>query len=170
MQLPEGVCTEGPVTWSPRDEKGPWFSLNAPSVRLLVGHVGGRQFKVGDVSLSVAERPWPKDLPAYACISLTALDGEPVAQSHRLLLAASARTENTNMKWNEERTSLVGRDAWGGKTTVSEAVPLTIDLPGESFLAAALDAQGRPARMVQVEGNRITLKSEDRTLWVLIER
>jgi hypothetical protein len=170
MHLPEGVCTEGPVTWSPKDEKGAWFSLNVPSVRLLVGHVAGRQFQVGDVSLTVAERPWPNDLPAYACISLTALDGLPVAQSHQLLLAASARTENTNMKWNEERTSLVGKDAWGGKTTVSEAVPLTLDLPGKAFRATALDAQGRPAKPVQVQGSTLSLEPEDQTLWVLIER
>jgi hypothetical protein len=170
MQLPEGGCSDGPVTWFPKDEKGPWLSLNVPSVRLLIGHVGGRQFKVGDIGLAVAKRPWPGDLPAYACISLTALDDQPVAQSRRLLLAASARTENTNMQWNEDRTSLVGKDAWGGNSTVSEAVPLTLDLPGAAYRATALDAQGRPGKPVQVDGNRLQLRAEDQTLWVLIER
>jgi len=170
MSLPEGVREGGAVRWHPQDKRGPWFSLNAPSVRLLVGHVGGRQFKLGDTNVTVDKRPWGKDLPAYACISLTALDRLPIAQSRRLLLAASARTENTNMLWNKDRTSLIGKDAWGGKTTLSEAVPLTLDLPGTPFRATALDALGRPGKSIQVEGKSLRLRAKDQTLWVLIER
>jgi hypothetical protein len=166
----EGLVSSETVSWNPTDEKGPWFSLDVPSVRLLIGHVGGRTVPVGDTTFAVDGRPWPKDLPAYACISLTALDGKPVAESKRLLLAASARTENTNMKWNEDRTSLVGKDGWGGDTTVSEAVPLTLTLPVGSYRATALDSQGRPGKPVQVTGNALRLRAEDQTLWVLVER
>jgi hypothetical protein len=170
LALSEGMREGGAVNWHPNDTKGPWFSLNTPSVRLLVGHVGGRQFKLDDASITVDQRPWARDLPAYACISLTALDQQPIAQSRRLLLAASARTENTNMAWNDDRTSLVGKDGWGGKTTISEAIPLTLALPGAPFRAAALNALGQPGKPVQVNGNALRLRAEDRTLWVLIER
>ena len=170
LALPEGERSGGPIAWNPGDDRGPWFRLNVPSVRLLVGHLGGRTMTVGDVSFSIAERPWPRGLPAYACVSLTALDGRPVAESQRLLLAASARTENVSMLWNQDRTSLVGKGAWGGDHTLSEAVPLDLSLPGAPFRATALDAEGRPAKPVQVQGRDLRLRAEDQTLWVLIER
>ena len=57
-----------------------------------------------------------------------------------------------------------------GKTTISEAIPLTLALPGAPFRAAALNALGQPGKPVQVNGNALRLRAEDRTLWVLIER
>lgn len=166
----EGIQAAGPVRWFPTDPAGPWFSLNVPSVRLLIGHVGGRTFPVGDTAFSVADRPWPRDLPAYACISLTALDGLPVAESRRLLLAASARTENHSMAWNADRTSVQGKDAWGQGPTLSEGVPLLLTLPGKAFTAHALDPLGQLGKAIQVTGSQLHLRAEDQTLWVLIER
>ncbi len=170
LPLPEGPRQRGAVRWHPSDKRGAWFSVNAPAVRLLIGHVGGRTFKLGDASVAVSARPWPRDLPAYACISLVALDGKPVAHSAQLLLAASARTENPNMAWNEERTSLVGKKAWGEGTPVSEAVPLTLTVPGRPVVAQALGADGRIRHRIRTDGNTITLREDDRTLWALIER
>jgi hypothetical protein len=169
--LPEGVrvSATGQLRWQPADPGGAWFSLNAPAVRFLIGHLGGRSFDVGDVTLRVLERPWPHDVPAYACVSLAALDGRPLAASSRMLLAASARTENSNMPWNEDRTSLRG-DAWGERPTLSEAVPLDVRLPGADIRAWRLDPAGRREAELLIERNTLQLRSEHGTLWVLLTR
>lgn len=170
LPLAEGVREGGAVRWYPNDPAGAWLSIDTPSVRLLTGHLGGRTMTVGDATFAVAARPWPKDLPAYACITLTALDRQPIAASRRILLAASARTENSNMVWNETRTTLEGKDGWGQSPTLSEAVPLELTLPGAAFTARALDALGQPGKPVAATGNILRLRAEDATLWVLIER
>lgn len=160
---------DGAIRWYPVDPAGPWFSLDTPRARFLVGHVGGRSFDVGDVRFDVAARPWPRGLPAYACVSLVALDGKPIAASKRLLLAASARTEGQDMSWDEARTSLPA-GKWGTSPSVSEAVPLVVALPGPVARATALDAAGKPAGALKSAGGAITLRADDRTLWALIER
>lgn len=169
--MPVGVRSSdgGAIRWFPDDPAGPWFSLNAPSVRFLVGHVGGRAFEVGDVRLEVASRAWPRGLPAYACVSLVAIDGKPIAESKRLLLAASARTEGQNMSWNDARTSLPA-GKWGTAPSVSEAVPLSLTLPGSVARATALDPKGKLVGPLKVAGGTVTLRAEDRTLWAVIER
>jgi len=159
----------GAIRWFPDDPSGPWFSLNAPAVRFLIGHVGGRAFEVGDVRFEMASRPWPRELPAYACVSLVATDGKPIAESKRLLLAASARTEGQNMPWDGARTSLPA-GKWGTAPSVSEAVPLSLTLPGPVAKATALDATGKPAASLKTAGRTIALRAEDCTLWAVIER
>jgi hypothetical protein len=159
----------GAVRWSPCDPKGPWCSLNAPGARLLVGHVAGRSFSVGDVTLDVSARPWLKKLPAYACISLVALDGKPIATSRRMILASSARTENQNMQWNDNRTSLALK-GWGTGPTVSEAVPIKLHLPGAAVKAYALDAKGQCSGVLRTSGSTVELRAEDRTLWAYLTR
>lgn len=161
---------DGMLAWYPEDPDGAWLSYAAPAVRLLVGHVAGRSFDVGDVRLAVAARPWPRSLPAYACITLTALDGLPAATSRRLLLAASARTENLGMAWNAERTSLVGADGWGRGPTRSEVVPLRLDVPGRPVTVTALDAEGRPCGEPRPPAPSFSTASTEQTLWYLLER
>ena len=171
LSVPAGerLSDTGQLRWHPEDPRGAWFALDAPSVKFLIGHVGGRSLRVGDVVFDLAERPWPRELPAYACVSLVALDELPIASSKRLLLAASARTENSNLQWDEERTSFPVND-WGVRPTLSESVPLTVTLPGASVRAVALDPSGMPAAALQVDGTSVKLCSEDRTLWALLTR
>lgn len=160
----------GAVRWSPADPKGAWCSLNAPGARLLIGHVAGRSFSVGDVNLDVIERPWPGELPAYACISLVALDGEPIATSRRMILVSSARTENQKMGWNNDRTSLASEEGWGVGPTVSEAVPIKLHLPGRAVQAYALDAKGQRSGQLRTSGSTVELRAEDKTLWAYLIR
>jgi hypothetical protein len=143
--------------------------LNAPAVRFLIGHVGGRVFEVGDVQVTVLDRPWPRDVPAYACISLVALDAKPLTASQRILLATSARTENTGMPWKEDRTGFTSGD-WGQSPTLSEAVPLDLVLPGSPVRAWRVTPAGRKAEELFIEDNVVQLRSEHHTLWVLLTR
>ncbi len=166
----ERISDCGAVRWAPADPAGAWCSLNAPGARVLAGHVAGRSFAVGDVTFAVSARPWPKELPAYACISLVALDGQPVAVSRRMLLAATARTENRNMAWNADRTSFDAKSGWGEGPTLTEAVPLTLRLPGGPVKAYALDARGVRAGELRTAGATVELRTEDRTIWASLER
>jgi hypothetical protein len=143
--------------------------LDAPAVRFLIGHLGGRSFDVGDVRVAVLDRPWPRDVPAYACISLVALDEKPLATSQRVLLAASARTENTGMPWNEDRTGFTS-DEWGQRPTLSEAVPLELIVPGSPVRAWRVTPDGRKAEELPMENQVLKLRPEHRTLWVLLTR
>jgi hypothetical protein len=168
---PHGIRTSdtGQIRWHPTDPDGAWFSLNAPAVRFLIGHVGGRAFEVGDVQVTVLDRPWPRDVPAYACISLVALDAKPLTASQRILLATSARTENTGMPWKEDRTGFTSGD-WGKSPTLSEAVPLDLTLPGSPVRAWRVTPAGRKAEELAIENNVVQLRSEHQTLWVLLTR
>jgi hypothetical protein len=143
--------------------------LDAPAVRYLIGHLGGRSFDVGDVRVAVLDRPWPRDVPAYACISLVALDEKPLATSQCVLLAASARTENTEMPWNEDRTGFTSDD-WGQRPTLSEAVPLDLIAPGSPVRAWRVTPDGRKAEELPMENQVLKLRAEHRTLWVLLTR
>jgi len=169
--VPDGirVSDTGQIRWNPSDPRGPWFSLDAPAVRFLIGHLGGRSFDVGDVRVAVLDRPWPRDVPAYACISLVALDEKPLATSQRVLLAASARTENTGMPWNEDRTGFTSDD-WGQRPTLSEAVPLDLIAPGSPVRAWRVTPDGRKAEELPMENQVLKLRPEHRTLWVLLTR
>lgn len=159
----------GMVSWEPECPEGAWFSLNAPAVRFLIGHVGGRAFEVGDAHFAVDPRPWPGDKAAYACISLVALDGLPIRDSRRMLLAASARTENRDMKWNETRTSLE-QNGWGEGPTLSESVPLTLNLPGEPVTLIRLDANGHEDGILGRERREVRLDATANSLWFFLSR
>ena len=167
----KGIRTSdtGQIRWYPNDRDGAWFSLGAPAVRFLIGHLGGRSFEVGDVKVTVLERPWPRDVPAYACISLVALDGKPLASSQRILLATSARTENTGMPWNADRTGFTS-DSWGQSPTLSEAVPLDLTVPGSPVRAWRVTPAGHKAEELPIKHSVFQLRPEHRTLWVLLTR
>jgi len=192
---------DGRLRWHPEDSEGPWLAFDLPEAKVLVGHVGGRRFDIGEVTISVAARPWPGDLPAYACMSLVALDGKPLSESERMLLAASARTENQNMRWNETRTALlkmgkpeaeelaktleipddiinafswtqatVLANGWGHGPPLSEAVPLTVTMPGAAVTVTVLDAAGQPRIRLPDPGNEVRIAADMKSLWFLLSR
>jgi hypothetical protein len=65
---------------------------------------------------------------AFAALVLTALDGQPVASSSKLLLAATAGgVSNTGQKWAEDGQTLL---EWGTGPTRVEPVAGTLTLRG----------------------------------------
>ncbi len=110
----------------------------------------------------------------FCSIILTSLDGKPISESQRLLLAATARSRTTNMKFNKDRTSL---ENWGTLPMLIEPVTGTVTLGGLSHAESAnitpLDAAGRPlakARTVPVTGNTTQFQiGQITTTWYLIE-
>ncbi|UCD49438.1 MAG: hypothetical protein JSW27_18135 [Phycisphaerales bacterium] len=81
----------------------------------------------------------------FCSIILTSLDGKAIARASELLLATTARAANTNMKWNEDRTSL---EDWGSAPTAIEPVRGTVTLqnltPFARIEVIPLDSAARP--------------------------
>jgi hypothetical protein len=127
----------------------------------------------------VAENEKPlKNLSAqvqndFCAIILTSLDGESISCSERLLLAATARSANTAMKWNDKKTSLVD---WGSAPTVIEPVKGHVTLenlePHKKFEVIPLDGAGKSLGQsietrTSPQGVKIAI-GEPATPWYLI--
>ena len=179
-----GFDASAPPTAYPEVEKGDVFISDTGE---LAWHRGGKNQGLVTIQTDrsqgfigfVRHAPEPlKNLAAtveneFCSIVLTSLEDKPISQASRLLLAATARSANTGMKWNDKRTSLVD---WGTEPTVIEPVRgfLTlrnIDAAGQ-IEAMALDsgakAIGRPLTTERTaDGWQIHL-GEPATPWYLI--
>ena len=148
------------ITWSSFEEENPLYAVVAPSVRVAVGKLKGKSLELGDVTLEIKEAEG-----GWACVAVAALDGEPLRTSEKVLVVAVGRVENTNMGWNEDRTS-VGHH-WGTAPILAEGIEGAIRLPGKGVVYA-LDERGNPREEVLSSGERGTsfqIGPEYQTLW-----
>lgn len=127
----------GELTWSVDTHKHGRVAIDTDRSQALIGlRKGERQqtkYLAGEVEVP------------FAALTLSTLDGKPIPRSARLLLTASARTANTGMEWNADRTTL---ENWGKAPTCIEPVTGTAvlrDLDGATQVTVqALDGAGRP--------------------------
>lgn len=158
---PPYASNTGEIRWLPTDPEGAVYKVNAPSVRAAVGFIGGRDITLGDVTIRIteAENDW-------ACVAVAALDGKPIVESARVLVVAAGRTENTNMEWNDTRTSVSNR--WGTAPVLAEGIAGTVTLPGTVKLTA-LDETGAPKQDIDAapaSGSiELTIGPQFKTLW-----
>ena len=140
---PEPELTAGmplsPLRW---DDKTP-FRLDVPAAKVLVGRCTGERHDFQGASFDVAA-----NASGFAAFALTAMDGKPLAESRRMLLAVAGNVENTGMGWNERRTS-VGTN-WGTAPTVCEGIEarVTVSTVAKTATVYALDGKGRRVREV----------------------
>ena len=99
----------------------------------------------------------------FCSIILTSLDAKALSDSEKMLLAVTARSANTDMKWNEKRTSLV---SWGTVPTVIEPVTGEVMLrdlkPYKNAKAIPLDGAAKPI------GQSIKLKKSARNIGIAV--
>jgi hypothetical protein len=110
--------------------------------------------------------------------TIVPLDGLPYEKSHKLLVTACGRCENTGMKFSEDRRT-VGRD-WGKQPVLIEAVTSTSDggtqLPPGHWKCQALAPDGTAATELPVkfvpEKHREYVKfdSKYQTMWYVLTR
>jgi len=108
-----------------------------------------------------------------AAIAVAALDGRPLSESKKLLLAVVGKIANMGMQWNEKRTTV--KDKWGQPPTIAPFIPFTITLPGEAKpTVKALDGAGKPMGELSVEhkpeGWSFSAQKDHASLWFAIER
>jgi len=154
------VSDTGELTW----DQG-WVTIQSPRAQGLIGRVSQKGRALENLSAEVEN--------GFCAITLTSLDGAPLARSARMLLTTGARVANSGMEWNEKRTSLTN---WGTAPTVIEPVTgavLLRNLAGARKVEALpLDSAARPlgqpiAAQRTVAGWRIPLGTPA-TPWYLI--
>ncbi|MGO9199371.1 MAG: hypothetical protein ACLQM8_02380 [Limisphaerales bacterium] len=108
-------------------------------------------------------------IPPFAVLTLSAVDGQPLTQSRRILLTAAGNVENAGMGWNADRTSVGTR--WGSAPTICEGIAARVTLAAlpKSAKVYALNGAGARAGQVPVSaaGGRLSFDIGPRfkTLW-----
>ena len=150
-----------PVAWEPATGL---YTVDAPAAKAVVGRCTGRATK-----LEGAEFDVQSNARHFAVLTLNAADGQPLARSRRMLLAAAGNVENTGMAWNAEHTS-VSR-GWGRAPTLCEGIAARVTLTTGAKGAKVHALEGTGARAGEVpaslEGGRLTFEIGPRfkTLW-----
>ena len=169
VEIPERLLFETPdrdLIWDATVAEKGHLKLNTPKSRGVWGKVGGESFSVGGVQFDVK-----KVDRNYATLLATTLDDQPIEASKRILILASSGAENTDMKWNETRTS-VGNQ-WGHAPTRVNVVTGKVALPVANAIVYALDGTGQRTKQVEsVSANGKTsfeIGPEHRTIWYEVE-
>lgn len=162
------VSETGEIVWDNSDSTRAVFKVDAPSAKVAIGYIGGKSIDLGNVTIAMDQTPFN-----WATISITSLDGKPVEQSARILLVAAGRAENSDWKWNENKTSLGGN--WGNAPTRVEGIPAMITFKnGEKFSVHALDPSGNQMEEVVVgkSGKDFSfgIGAQHKTIWYIISK
>ena len=170
LEHPEGawLSETGELSWDNRDSLNAMFTINSDGVKAAVGYIGGKTITLGDViiGMDTTEYNW-------ATIALASMDGKPIANSSAMLLVAAGRVENTEMGWNEDKTS-VGAD-WGKSPTRAEGIPARISIRNsDDFKVYVLDENENKGKELKVHKNgnsrSFVIGAQHKTLWYLLER
>ena len=143
----------------------PWlYTVDAPAAKAVVGRCTGRTTRLDGAEFDVKANP-----RNFAVLTLNAADGQPLARSRRLLLAAAGNVENTGMGWNADHTSVGTR--WGSAPTICEGIAarVTLATTAKSAKVYALDGGGTLAAEVpaSLAGGKLSFDIGPRfkTLW-----
>ena len=157
----------------------PFFKIETPYSVALVGFTHGMRFDFGGVRIE------PKS--EWSCIQMTlepkvlALDTSLIisnvkvafafpkrgsASPRKLLITATARAENTDMRWTSMAHESVGK-AWGRAPSLVEGVRATILLPTNvgRLRAWALDERGIRRKEIILRDGLLELDPQHRALW-----
>lgn len=131
------VSDTGEMIWRSGEKGDGVVSVDTPRSQALVGHLSRQPAATKNLRAEIRTR--------FCALTLGALDGRPIADAGRLLLTATARTANTGMVWNEQRTSL---EKWGEAPVriepVTGRIMLTALAPAREIMAQPLDGAGQP--------------------------
>jgi hypothetical protein len=112
-------------------------SLDTPCSQALIGFLTANRQAVRHLAADLANQ--------FCAITLSALDGLPIARSARMLVTAGARVQNTGQRWNEPRTALLEQ---GGPPSLIEPVSGRLFLRNLEqdcvILVQPLDGAGQP--------------------------
>jgi hypothetical protein len=158
----------GEIIWNNSDSAKAVFEINALSAKAAVGYIGGKSIELGNVNIAMdsTQNNW-------ATITLTALDGKPIEKSSRILLVAAGRVENTDWKWDKDKTTLGGD--WGNSPTRAEGIPAKLMFRNmDKFSVHALDPSGNPGTEIMVskdkDGQVFGIGAQYKTLWYILTR
>ncbi len=149
-------ATTGQLAWD-HGGKG-WFTVNTPGTKAVVGFAPGKEFALGDVTIT-------PDCP-FASIFLTALDRDAtLAKGKRVLLTVVARQSNTGFRYFTPDNRVIDN---GKGPILLEPVKATIIFKGRAVEAVnVLDHDGRRTeRTVAITDGRFTVDgAKERTMY-----
>ena len=145
----------GELSW---DVPGRYATVRTARTQGILGFAGGVAPELPDVEASFTN--------GYAVLLVTALDGLPIAESHRMLVTAIARERPAGAAYNADDTELL---TVGGPPLLMEPVEATLRIPGVDAVTA-LDVDGWPRVAVPVTDGAFAIDGRWRTLWYLAER
>ncbi len=154
------ISDGGHVVMDRRDPQATSLTVAAPAVRIALGAIAGRTLALGDVTLSArgdADSPW-------ATVTVVALDGKPIADSHQVLITTAGRSANRG--WVMRDGAVVD---WGAGPAVCEPMTGRITLPGDRWTVTALAGDGTALAPMPRHGDGFALSGQP-TLWYLAER
>jgi hypothetical protein len=130
------VSDTGELKWQVEDGKNGLVTVDTERTQAIAGFVKARPASLKHLAADLSNN--------FASLTLSSMDGRPIARSGKLLLTAGSRVTNTNFKWNEARTRGASQ---GESPTLIEPVAGTIRLRGLQGATAvsvtALDGSGR---------------------------
>ena len=127
----------GELAWHHAQKRQSFVTVETNRSQALIGFVQHTDKPLKNLAATVENE--------FCSIVLASLDDKPIAGTDRLLLVATARAANSDMKWNDKRTSLTD---WGTEPTLMEPVKGSVTLrgidPAESMEVTPLDSGARP--------------------------
>ncbi len=99
-------------------------------------------------------------------ILFTVIDGDDFKSARRILITATGRAANTDMKWTSDAHESVGRN-WGRAPSLVEGIAAKITLPvsGKKMKAWALDERGQRRDEIPLTNGTLEIGPQYRTLW-----
>jgi hypothetical protein len=153
------VSDTGELAW---DMQNGVMTVRTPRAAGATGFLAGRAVDLGEISLKLETR--------FATVLAVSLDGQPLAESSRILLATVARAENTDQVWSNNRTRIepAGR---GRAPVLAEPVTGRIRFRHAPRRVRCLGPDGRPGQELPlIEHETVALVAGGCRLWYLIER
>jgi hypothetical protein len=143
------------VTW---DIENHLAVVDSPKTKGVTGEIGARVFKLGNVTIA------PQDGTRWATIQASVIEGNDFKSARRVLITATGKTANTDMKWKSEAHDSVGRD-WGHAPSLVEGIAAKITLPNSKLKAWALDERGQRRAEAAMSNGVLEIGPQYRTLW-----
>lgn len=144
------------------------YKADAAGAKVVVGFVGGQTVDLAGATFVFGSTP-----NNFAALTLTSMDGKPLATSSKALLTVADRVDNTDMQRNAAHDSV--NDHWGHDPSVADGVPVTVTLDSDSPAKVyALDSTGKQNQLVPstYAGGKLTFSvgPQYQTLWYAIVR
>jgi len=159
------VSDTGELAWYHSERGKGLVTIETKNSQALIGFVRDNNRLLKNLSVEVDN--------TFCSIILTSLDGRPIAHAERMLLVATARSANTDMTWNDKRTSLTN---WGAVPTMIEPVKGKAMLrnlkPSQHAEIVSLNGAGRAAgdaiKAQSIRGDYKLNIGEPTTPWYLV--
>ncbi len=105
-------------------------------------------------------------LQSWGVIQVTTMDDNGFVETKRILITATGKAANTDMKWTSDAHESVGKN-WGRAPSLVEGIAARITLPvsDKKMKAWALDERGQRRDEVPMKDGVLEIGPQYRTLW-----